>query len=175
MRPVTTAWVLAGMAICMPKATLGQDTDHSTDIFGFGLGNRSRGSLFYGKRMGTFGLQVGVYNNIDLDRSNIVDGFPPNDTQFFRGYRTNPGVGSDLLYFPGSQVQSVYFGLGLYYDGITQVGRSPSSGLLYDIGTRYILRPGYSVGLHGAISNTSDFGIGYHNLLGWNISFTMRK
>jgi hypothetical protein len=152
-----------------------QESTPSTDIFGIGLGNRSRGAIFYGKRVNTFGVQVGVYNNIDLDRNRLSSGFPPNDTIFFGGFRTNPGVGSDLLYFAGSKEQSVYFGLGMYYEGITQVGRSPSNGLLYDIGTKYVLKTGFSVGLHASVSNISDFGLGYHNLLGWNISFTVRK
>lgn len=152
-----------------------QGVDQSTDIFGIGLGNRSRGAIFYGKRVNSIGVQVGVYNNIDLDRNTLSNGFPPGDTLFFGGFRTNPGVGSDLLYFPGSKEQSLYFGLGMYYEGITQVGRSPSSGLLYDIGTKYVLKTGFSVGLHASVSNTSDFGLGYHNLLGWNISFMVRK
>jgi hypothetical protein len=154
---------------------IAQENSVATDIFGIGLGNRSRGAIFYGKRVNTFGVQVGVYNNIDLDRNRLSSGFPPNDTIFFGGFRTNPGVGSDLLYFAGSKEQSVYFGLGMYYEGITQVGRSPSSGLLYDIGTKYVLKTGFSVGLHASVSNTRDFGLGYHNLLGWNISFTLRK
>ncbi|MEI7987160.1 MAG: hypothetical protein WCI55_16175 [Armatimonadota bacterium] len=154
---------------------MAQENPQSTDIFGIGLGNRSRWAVFYGKRVNSFGVQVGVYNNIDLDRNRLSSGFPPNDTLYFGGFRTNPGVGSDLLYFPGSKEQSVYGGLGMYYEGITQVGRSPSSGLLYDIGTKYVLKAGYSLGLHASVSHYSDFGLGYHNLLGWNISFTMRK
>lgn len=159
----------------VPVAVFAQDIDRSTDIFGVGLGNKSRGSIFYGKRMNSFGVQVGVYNNIDLDRNQVSQAPPPNDTQFFGGFRTTPGIGGDLLYFPGTKEQSLYFGVGLYYEGITEVGRSPSTQRFYDLGTNYIVKTGFSIGLHASVSNTSDFGLGYHNLLGWNVSFTMRR
>ena len=172
MNSLSFAWLCAG--IMTFNTVIAQENVQSTDIFGIGLGNRRRVAGFYGKRVNSFGIQVGVCNNIDLDRDRLSSGFPPRDTLVFGGFRTNPGIDSDLLYFPGTKEQSVYFGLGMYYEGITQVSRFPSSGLLYDIGTKYVIKAGFSLGLHASVSNSSDFGLGYHNLLGWNMPFTSR-
>lgn len=152
----------------------GQRPEGTTDFFGIGTGARGRGAAFYGIRKDTFGIQAGLYNDIDLDRNSLSTNNPPNDTQFLGGYKTDPGFGLDLLFFPETNQQSVYFGIGLYYQGVTQVGRSAGSGQLYDLGERNIWRTGFSVGLQSSVSTKSTFGMGYHNLLGWNISLTSR-
>lgn len=172
----TLHWTAMSVGLCalMPSLASAQDFTGAKDIFGIGTGNRGRGSVFYGKRKDTLGFQIGAYNNIDLDQNQLSSGPPSNDAQYLGGYRTAPGFGTDLLYFPGTDRQSVYFGLGLYYEGITDVARSPSTGFLYEVGRRNIWKTGYSVGLHASIGNTSDFVLGYHNLLGWNIGFTSR-
>lgn len=164
----------AGLALVCPTLARAEDPEYTKNIFGFGTGNRGRGSLFYGKRFNTLGIQLGMYNDINLDSNQIHDGPGPNDTQYLGGYRCDPGFGADLLFFPETDRQSIYFGLGLYYQGIREVGRSSSTGLLYDYGARNIWLTGVSVGLRASVSNNSDFGMGYHNLLGWNISFSMR-
>ncbi|MBI1331604.1 MAG: hypothetical protein GC165_01850 [Armatimonadetes bacterium] len=164
-----------GLAVALPTVAMAQYYQNSSDFFGIGTGVRGRGAAYYGKRMNSLGVQIGVYNDIDLDPNSLSDGPPPNDTQFLGNYRTSPGFGTDLLFFPGNERQSLFFGVGLYYEDITEVGRSASSGFLYEFGHHNAWRTGLSVGLQASVSNTSNFSMGYHNLLGWNISFSMRQ
>jgi hypothetical protein len=144
------------------------------EFFGVGFGNSGRGSVFYGRRSGPVGAQLGVYNNTNFDRNRLSGTFAPGDTQFLGRYRTIPGFGLDLLFFAGSQDQSAVFGIGLYDESRTNVGRSASTGLLYDLGETHVLRGGLSIGFRASTGTASEFGFGYHNLLGWNLSLTTR-
>ncbi|HLO99026.1 MAG TPA: hypothetical protein VK171_10565 [Fimbriimonas sp.] len=170
LKTLSSFFVLAAVA-----GAFAQEFDQFRDeFFGFGFGNSGRGSVFYGRRSGPIGAQLGIYNNTNFDRNSLSTSVPPGDTQFLGRYRTIPGFGFDLLFFAGSQDQSAVFGIGLYDESKTNVGRSASSGLLYGLGETHILRGGLSVGFRASTGNTSEFGFGYHNLLGWNLSLTTR-
>ncbi|MEY4880996.1 MAG: hypothetical protein RLZ87_425 [Armatimonadota bacterium] len=143
-------------------------------FYKLGLGNRGRGSFAFGVKSGNIGFQFGVFNNLDI-ASDQLSVFPPTlDAKFFGNYRTEPGFGVDLLYFFGEKDQSFYVGLGLYNEKISEVWRSPSTDELFDIGGRNQVSAAYSIGFTGKFNERSQFGFGYHTMLGWNVTYSIK-
>lgn len=148
-------------------------------IYRLGTGPRGRGSAAVGVREGKIGLQLGFFNNIELERHFETDFDdnpipPPPGSRFLGNFRTDPGAGVDFLFYPGDRHQSPYIGVGLYYEATTQVFRLPSTGQLYPGGSTSILRGAFSLGFTGDLGDGNELGIGYHTLLGWNISYMRR-
>lgn len=157
-----------------PFALSQQEDQFKDEFFGVGFGNSGRGSLYYGRRNGSLGFQLGVYNSTNFDQNQLADGPPPLDTQFLGRYRTIPGFGIDVLGFFGNEYQSFVAGVGIYDQALTSVGRSPSTTLMYQLGDVHVFRGAFSVGFRASTGNSSDFGFGYHTLLGWNLAITVR-
>jgi len=149
--------------------------DLSRNFYGVGTGNRSRGSLFGGIRRGKVAYQFGLFNNLDLDPFVLVDGPGPNDVVGLGNYRTQPGGGVDILFFPGDEQRSLFFGVGLYAQTYTFVGRSISTGSLFDLGQRSVFEGAFSMGFMGELERGTSLGIGWHTHLGWNFTFSSRR
>ena len=144
-------------------------------FYGLGTGNRSRGSLFGGVRRGKVAYQFGLFNNLDINPFDLSDGPGPIDVVGLGSYRTQPGAGVDVLFFPGDEQRSLFFGVGLYQQSYTFVGRSISSGNLYDLGQRYVFEGAFSLGFMGELERGTSIGIGWHTHLGWNFTFSQRR
>lgn len=142
-------------------------------FYGFGSARSGRGSLFGGIKSRQFAFQIGLYNEIEIESRDRE--FVPVDTITLGEYRTSPGFGADFLYFTSPGEQSLYFGVGLYLQSYSIVGRSPSTGLLTNLLTREEVLPAYSVGYWGRTGPHTSIGFGFHSLLGWNLSFGIRR
>lgn len=142
--------------------------------YGIGLGNQQRGSLFFGQRPGKVAYQLGIVNSFELDPFALVDGFPPNDTVALGEYRARPAFGGDLLFLLGEEQRAFYVGIGLYVQDYTLIGRSISTGSLYDLGTRTTFQGAYSFGFMGSTESGASLGFGWHSQLGLNLSIGVR-
>jgi hypothetical protein len=160
----------------LPLLSLQEDDFQlSRNYYGVGTGNRSRGSVFGGIRKGKVAFQFGLFNNLDIDPFVLVDGPGPNDVVAFGDYRTQPGGGIDILFFPGDEQRSLFFGVGLYTQTYTFVGRSISTGSLFDLGQRSVFEGAFSMGFMGELERGTSIGIGWHTHLGWNFTFSSRR
>jgi hypothetical protein len=149
-------------------------------IYKLGTGPRGRGAAAFGVRRGKFAWQIGLVNNVEISNESIARDFdnnplPPSpDARFLGNYRAEIGGGADFLYFSGNEYQSLYVGFGLYYQTTSEIWRSPSTGELYDLGSIGSVRGAFSIGFTGDLGDGNEFGLGYHTMLGWNISYTKR-
>lgn len=165
-----------GFAALNTVPCLRQDSfDLASNYYGLGAGNRSRGALFGGQRRGKVAYQFGLFNNLDIDPFVVHGGPGPIDTVGLGDYRTQPGGGVDILFFPGDEQRSLFFGVGLYQQTYTFVGRSLSSGSLFDLGQRYVFEGAFSLGFMGELESGTSLGIGWHTHLGWNFTFSSRR
>ncbi|MCX6341633.1 MAG: hypothetical protein NTU72_04555 [Fimbriimonadales bacterium] len=62
----------------------------------------------------------------------------------------------------------------LYNEKISEVWRSPSTDELFDIGGRNQVSAAYSIGFTGKVNERSQFGFGYHTMLGWNVTYSIK-
>jgi hypothetical protein len=163
--------------LALPLLTLAQEIGGPRDFhyFGGGLGNRGRGSLLYGIKQNNLALQFGIFNNLDFGQDRFSNALPPSDITFLGNYRTQPGGGLDLLFFPGEREQSLYFGVGIYGQSYSRVWRSPSTEQLFDFGQEVKFEAAFSLGFMASTGPQTTFGFGFHTHLGWHLTFGSKR
>ena len=151
------------------------DFELASNYCGIGAGNRSRGALFGGIRRGKVAYQFGLFNNLDIDPFVLREPSLTDTISALGDYRAQPGAGIDILLFPGDEQRSLFFGIGLYQQTYTYVGRGIFTGNLYDLGQRYVFEGAFSMGFMGELERGTSVGIGWHTHLGWNFTFSSRR
>lgn len=156
-------------------ALMAQTSDRPDLFYKVGQGISGQISLAAGQRRGRIGYQVGLFNNSQPGMRDLNEGPPSLDARFLGNYAKSSTFGFDGLYFFGPRDRNFHVGFGLYDVGTDAIWRSPSTGQLYNLGGREVYRGAFSVGFSAAVSPRVELGLGYHTLLGWNLSYTMRS